>query len=183
MTSIQTLSFKLLYTNYYRKSYLFAKSYVHDEMVAEDIVSDVLIKLWEKIKEDHIEHFEGLLIAMIKNKSLDYLKHQYVKLEAFSSISAIYKRDLDIRVSTLEACDPDELLSSEIQVIISQTLASLPEQTREIFELSRYFNKSNKEIAKHLNISIKTIEYHITKALKLLRTNLRDYLPFIILYI
>jgi RNA polymerase sigma-70 factor (ECF subfamily) len=34
---------------------------VHDEMVAEDIVSDVLIKLWEILKERPIDSFEGML--------------------------------------------------------------------------------------------------------------------------
>ena len=55
------MDFNSIYTTYYRKAFLFTKSYVHDEMVAEDIVSDVLIKLWEILKERPIDSFEGML--------------------------------------------------------------------------------------------------------------------------
>ncbi|WP_270616695.1 sigma-70 family RNA polymerase sigma factor, partial [Parabacteroides distasonis] len=67
--------------------------------------------------------------------------------------------------------------SHEIQTIIHNTLQSLPEQTRRIFEMSRFENKTVKEIAEETNITAKGVEYHITKALKVLRINLKDYLP------
>lgn len=101
-----------------------------------------------------------------------------IKADAFQEIKDIHQRELNIRISTLEACNPDELLSTEIQEIVTKTLSLLPEQSRLIFELSRYSNKTNKEIAEELNVSIKTVEYHITRTLKQLRTDLKDYLPF-----
>ena len=42
--------------------------------------------------------------------------------------------------------------------------------------MSRYENKSIKEIADALNISVKGVDYHISKALKALRVSLKDYL-------
>lgn len=63
--------------------------------------------------------------------------------------------------------------------IIHQTLAQLPEQTRKVFIMSRFYDKSNKEIAEKLGISVKGVEYHISKALKFLRVALKDYLPFL----
>ena len=86
-------------------------------------------------------------------------------------------RDLDYRITTLEACDPQEIFSSEITRIIQDTLQSLPDQTRRVFEMSRYESLSVKEIAEELSISPKSIEYHITKSLKALRIALKDYLP------
>ena len=171
-------NFNSLYSHYYKRSFLFTKSYVHDTMVAEDIVSDVLIKLWSILKENSMENFDGLLLTMLKNRSLDYLKHELIKADAFQEIKDIHQRELNIRISTLEACNPDELLSTEIQEIVTKTLSLLPEQSRLIFELSRYSNKTNKEIAEELNVSIKTVEYHITRTLKQHRTDLKDYLPF-----
>ena len=52
----------------------------------------------------------------------------------------------------------------------------MPEQSRDIFILSHYQNTPNKMIAEKLGISIKSVEFHITKALKILRTELKDYL-------
>ena len=51
----------------------------------------------------------------------------------------------------------------------------MPEKPRTIFMLSRYENKSYKEIAVLMNITPKGVDFHINKALKMLQTNLKDY--------
>ncbi len=156
---------------------MFVKSYVRDDMVAEDIVSEALISLWETAKKETIEHPLSLLLIILKNGALNYLKHQDVRQSAMESISSKMVRDLNYRITTLQACDPEEIFSSEITRIIQDTLEALPEQTRRVFEMSRYEYRSVKEIAKELSISSKSVEYHITKSLKVLRIALKEYLP------
>ena len=179
MSHSEIHSFNALYTRYYKKAFLFTKSFVHDESVAEDIVSESLIKLWENQKEENTDHTDALLLTILKNKSLDHLKHEAIKAEAIHSMSNLNQRELEIRISTLQACDPEEIFSEEVKKIIADTLATLPEQTRRIFVMSRFQNKSNKEIAEELGITVKGVEYHITKALKPLRISLKDYLPIL----
>jgi len=177
-------SFNAVYTAYYRKSFLFVKSYVHDELVAEDIVSESLIKLWERMKSQPIEHVQPFLFAILKNSALDQLKHEAVERKAFKSLHEHFSRELEIRISVLQSCDPNEIFSSEIQQIIQATLATLPEKSRKIFEMSRYQNKTNKEIAEVFNITVKGVDYHIALTIKALRVSLKDYLPlFICLFI
>ena len=177
-------SFNEIYTSYYKKSFFFAKSYVHDDLAAEDIASESLIKLWEKLKTEKIDYIEPLLLTILKNKALDYLKHEEVKRTAFESMVDWHQQELSIRISTLESCDPNEIFSDEVESIIRETLKLIPEQTQRIFLLSRFENKSNKEIAELMGISVKgvalyraTPTYHISKALKALRITLKDYLP------
>lgn len=177
MSNAIVSSFNEIYTSYYKKSFFFAKSYVHDDLAAEDIASDSLIKLWEKLKTEKIDYIEPLLLTILKNKALNYLKHEEVKRTAFESMADWHQQELSIRISTLESCDPNEIFSDEVESIIRETLKLLPEQTRQIFLLSRFENKSNKEIAEQMGISIKGVEYHISKALKALRITLKDYLP------
>ena len=177
MIGTEIHNFNTLYTKFYRKSFLFTKSYVHDECIAEDIVSDVLIKLWEILKEKEIEHIEALLLTTLKNKSLDHLKHEAVKTEALRTLTDMRQRELDIRISTFE-----DIFSTEVQQIVTATLALLPEQSRRVFEMSRFENKTNKEIAEELQLTVKGVEYHTTKALKPLRENLKDYLPLFYFY-
>lgn len=177
MSNAIVSSFNEIYTSYYKKSFFFAKSYVHDDLAAEDIASDSLIKLWEKLKTEKIDYIEPLLLTILKNKALDYLKHEEVKRTAFESMADWHQQELSIRISTLESCDPNEIFSDEVESIIRETLKLLPEQTRQIFLLSQFENKSNKEIAEQMGISIKGVEYHISKALKALRITLKDYLP------
>lgn len=177
MSNVIVNSFNEIYTSYYKKSFFFAKSYVHDDLAAEDIASESLIKLWEKLKTEQIDYIDPLLLTILKNKALDYLKHEEVKRTAFESMADWHQQELSIRISTLESCDPNEIFSEEVESIIRETLKLLPEQTRQIFLLSRFENKSNKEIAEQMGISIKGVEYHISKALKALRITLKDYLP------
>ena len=171
------IEFEDLYKRFYRKSFLFTMSYVHNEMVAEDITSEVLIKLWAELRRGGINNPDAFLLTLLKNKALDYLKHEMIKEEVFSKIKTAHQEELDMRISMLESCDPEEVFTTEIQQIIRTTLAAFPEQTRLIFEMSRFDNKSNKEIAEELGLSVKSIEYHIAKVLKSLRISLKDYLP------
>lgn len=97
-------------------------------------------------------------------------------MKAEEVINTHKQRELDLRISTLEACEPATIFDTEIQRIVYKTLEQLPEQSRHIFILSRYHNTPNKKIAEQLGISIKSVEFHITKALKLLRLELKDYL-------
>lgn len=170
-------SFNGIYARYYRKSFLFVKSYTHDEVVAEDIASEALIKLWQWLQENTVETVGPILLSILRNKTLDYLRHESVKLQAMNRISEMQSEELSLRLSSLEECNPNEIFSKEITDIVENTLQSLPRQTANIFRLSRFKNKSNREIATELNISVKDVEYHITKSLKVFRVALKDYLP------
>ncbi len=172
-----TKSFAEIYNTYYKKAFRFVKSYIHDEAAAEDIASEALIKLWEQIKAKEIDYVAPLLLAILKNKSLDYLKHEEVKRNALEEIADWYSYERSVRISSLEACNPDDIFSNDVERIVHEVLEQLPEQTRKIFVMSRFDNLTNNEISEKMNVSTKSVEYHITKALKVLRVALKDYLP------
>lgn len=169
-------SFNTLYHSYYKNAFLFVKSYVHDFVAAEDIASESLILLWKILKQEQPRSVKALLLTILKNKSLNWLKHQSIKFEAGSYMQNMYTQELNIRISTLEICNPETIFTTEVNEIVQRTLITLPEQTRKIFEMSRFENKSNKEIAEIFNITVKGVDYHIAKALKSLRISLKDYL-------
>ena len=177
------IDFNAIYTKNYHRSFLCVKSYVQDEMAAEDIVAESLIKFWELTRQSTEEMTEALLLTILKNKSLDYLRTQACHAEALEKWSEAQNRELNLRITSLDACDPQEIFSQEIMAIFHQTLASLPPQTQQIFRLSRVENKSVKEIAELMQLSPKSVEYHITKALKEMRIALKDYLPFLLFLI
>jgi RNA polymerase sigma-70 factor (ECF subfamily) len=183
MDSSKSSGFKKFYTTYYNKCFLFAKSYVHDDWVAEDIASESLIKLWEIWQLKEIEHPRSLLLTILKNKALDHLNHESIRKNAILSLSEDGKRELEIRISTLKACEPGKIFANDIQQIIESTLSSLPRQTREIFFMHRFRNLSKKEISEAQGISIKGVDYHLFKTLKHLRANLADYFPLLFLFL
>lgn len=110
MSKMPGNSFNDIYTSYYKKSFL-CQSYVHNDLAAEDIASEALIKLWEKLKAEPVEekYILPLLLTILKNKALDYLKHEEVKRSAFEVMADWQQQELSIRMSALEACNPDEI--------------------------------------------------------------------------
>ena len=177
MQNIFSIKLSELYDSYFQKSYLFAMSYVHNKQAAEDIASDSIIKLFESVKDKKVENIKAFLLTILKISSLDYLRKQAIRDRTHDIVLNNQTRELDFRISTLEECDPTLLFSKEIQEIIDASLESVSSQSKRIFEMSRYEQLSNKDIAAKMNLSVKSIEYHITKVLSLLRTNLKDYLP------
>ena len=179
MSDIVIDSFSKVYISYYQKSFRFAKSYVLDNLVAEDIASESLIKLWDVMKTKSLAQDDVLpyLLTILKNKSLDYLKHQDVERKAFDKITDWQQVDLDLRINSLETFEVDSIYIKEMFSIVKESLKSLPDSTQRVFKLSRFQNKSNKEIAAAMGITEKGVEFHITKTLKVLRVALKDYLP------
>jgi RNA polymerase sigma-70 factor (ECF subfamily) len=169
--------FNKLYADYRLRFRYFAQTYVRDKDVAEDITSEAFIAYWENrnnIADD--ANIPAYILTTIKNKCLNHLEHDKVKLTTLNKIQEHASWELNMRVATLEACDPEGLFSGDVQDIVKKTLKSMPQKTYEVFILSRHKNKSNKEIANMLGISVKGVEFHITKALNLLRKNLKDYI-------
>lgn len=179
MSHKERISFNEIYTSYFTKSFLYVKSYIHDDMAAEDITIESLIKLWEQLKKSNIHPMDSYLFVMLKNRSLDYLKHQALKHQVHETILKKLNRELEIRLTSLESSDPNEIFSNEVQKILNDTLDLLPERTKEIFIMSRFGNKSHKEIAKMYNISVKGVDYHIMQSVSKLRMALKDYLPLV----
>ncbi|MFT3738117.1 MAG: RNA polymerase sigma-70 factor [Breznakibacter sp.] len=168
--------FNAVYAEYYPKSYAFVKSYVHDAMATEDIVSDTLVRLWERMGIETIDPIAPFLFTMLKNKCLDYLKHQSIRQDVHQDLKCTLERELQVRILSLESTDPLEIFSHEIQHIVDETLQALPSKTRDVFVMSRYGNKPHKEIAEKQGISVKGVDYHISLSVKALRSALKDYL-------
>ncbi len=160
----------------------FAYSYLRDKEEAEDVLMESMIALWENRERwEQNSNLHALLLTIIKNKSLNILEHRQIRMRAEEDINSHGQRELDLRISTLKACEPDQIFNAEIQHIVHKVLEDMPAQSRQIFILSRYQNLPNKQIAEQLNISLKTVEAHITKALRVLRLELKDYLASILL--
>ena len=75
--------------------------------------------------------------------------------------------------------DPDFYIVEELTRNIENALSRLPETYREAFEMNRFQSMTYNEIAEKLNVSSKTVDYRIQQALKLLRVELKDYLPLL----
>jgi len=88
--------------------------------------------------------------------------------------------DGDVLSESLSRIGENYLEFNELKEKIDLAIKNLPEHCRVVFEMSRFEDLKNREIEEKLGISQKTVEAHLTKALKILRNDLKDYLPVII---
>lgn len=176
-------SFEQLFYEYYHKFVKFAGSYLEDVAAAEDIVMDSFVYYWENRKNlPDISNLPAYLLTVVKHKCLNVLRAKRVDVKARENIRDYQVQLLDTSITLLEACNPQELFSSEVTEMIEVAVQNLPERTKDIFVRNRFQNQSYKEIAEELNLSVKTIEKEMTKALKMLRISLKDYIPALAIF-
>ncbi|MCS4226620.1 RNA polymerase sigma-70 factor [Sphingobacterium sp. BIGb0165] len=169
-------NFDQLFKAYHYRSFLFAKSFVHIDVVAEDITADALMITWIRMQEENLLSPKSFLLRVIRNKALDYLKHQRIHRQLIESLDNWDEWEQQLRIDNSNEVNDGQIFLKEIKQITQQTLDTMPMKTREVFELSRLSYVSGKEIAQQLGISLKGVEYHITKALKVLTVNLKEYM-------
>lgn len=174
-------SFEKVYRYYYSRLNYFAKQYVFDSEIAKNIVQDVFTELWVKrnvLQEE--TNLNAWLFTVTKNKSLKIISHLKSQKNYSNYINS---RQLVINYSALSDFDTSNFVFEELQSQIDEALDKLSPVCRKVFEMSRFEDLKNKQIAEELNLSIKTVEAHISKALRSLKSALKDYLPlFYILF-
>lgn len=172
------LSFGFVFHIYYPRLYPFALHYLNDEDTAKDVVQDVFSAIWEdREKLAEVKNLSSWLYTLTKNHCLKKIDQLKVKQRHSDFLKY---RQLHIIGLSLNELDTSPVIFDEMTRIVDRTLEKLSPQSRRIFELSRYGDKKNAEIASELNISVKTVEAGITRALKELRKALRHYLPLFI---
>lgn len=172
-----------LFREYYVALCSYARRYVGRKDIAEEIVSDTFLKIWETRKSLQINSsVKAYLFQAVCNNSLSYLrklKKDLVLDEYFMETASE-----NIGFSTLaEEMDEQSLAMENTNAKIIEAINQLPEQQQKVFRLKRFEGKKNKEVAEMLGLSVKTVEMHLSKATLNLRVKLKDYLPPFLIFL
>lgn len=155
----------------------FTMSYVGSLPDAENIASESLFVLWQKMQGGETVNAPlPFVFCVARNKALNLLRSRYMLGKVNGELSDEGLGEIQSRIAALDSCDPHALYSSDVQSILKDTLSKMGEKTRRIFIMSRFSGKSNREIARSFGMSEKAVEYHITRAIRAVRTSLKDYL-------
>lgn len=154
-------AFEILFRLYYEPLVKYCNKYLDDIDLAKGFTQQIFVNIWEKRHSLQIQQPAPFLYKSVKNKCLNYFRHQEVKLnfqkkEELNEIS--YEHEFD---------ESDDHL-----IQIYNSIDRLPSQCKRIFIMSRMHGLTHKEIAEELNLAVKTVKNQIGKALIHLKEDL-----------
>lgn len=167
---------ELLFSIYFPRLNDFARNVIRDNVLSQDIVQEIFVKVWEKRTEIESINLEAFLFRLVRNRCIDYIKHLKVVNNRMQEIQLSSKYEELYRIDFV-GNEPYVLIEQELKLKIENTIQHLPERCREVFILSRMKGLKNKEIAEMLNINIKNVERHLSRAMQSFRENFSNEIP------
>ncbi|WP_109829966.1 RNA polymerase sigma-70 factor [Reichenbachiella versicolor] len=158
-------AFESLFRMFYPDLCRFCVRYVRDEIIAEEIVQEVYINIWDRRFLIEINtSVKAYLYTAVKNRSFNYLKLQLPKEQNKVELEHIAYMEVD--------GEDDDQVKKELYRQINLAIDRLPNKCKIIFSLSKNSGMTYKEIAEELDISVKTVENQVGHALRKLRAEL-----------
>lgn len=144
----------------------FATGIVHSKEIAEEIVSDVFISIWnDRTKLNAIDDLQLYIFVAVKNNSIS-------KVKQLNKRTTVSIDEIDVEMDSLYQNPEEQLLSKESLGRLETAINHLPQRARLIFKLAKEDRMRYKDIAVLLNISVKTVDNQLAIALKKLTTTL-----------
>lgn len=155
---MNTEQYEALFHKMRDKLYRYAFRFVKDGEVAEDVVQDVMYKLWQKREEaEEIENLEAWLMVLTRNRSLDLLrkvKDNHVSMDEAYTVSD-------------QAPVPDKILeTADLMTLLQQCLNQLPEKQRNIFHLREIEQMTYEEISQMTGYNLDDVKVSLFRARK-----------------
>ena len=149
--------FRNLFIDYYPSLISFALYYVGDKTIAEDLVQEVFVKLWEtRERWSAVDDFSAYVYQMVRFKCFNYLRAEKIRNEATRS----FTEEIDIT-------EINNYIAEETFRLVMNSMEDLP-ACRTVFSLTLE-GYSAKEIAEKLDIAVETVKKQKQIARKILK--------------
>ena len=160
-------AFHIVFERYRQPMWSFAMTVVKVPEIAEDVVQESFIKLWE-VRETlaNVDKPKDFIFILVRNRALDALRRM-----------AHQEKEREKLWQHLKAQCPNYsgyyLEAEQAEDILKGIIEKLPAQQQKAFKMSRDLNLSHQDIADELKISKNTVKKHISIALKTCREQLK----------
>jgi RNA polymerase sigma-70 factor (ECF subfamily) len=153
-------SFTEFFDYYFMRLNHFAHTIVKSELLAEEIVLDVFLKIWEQRGTlDTIINIETYLFISVRNRSINALKKE-------QKFHFDLLEDSHVQLAEYKPTADRLLVEYEMFDALNRAVALLPTKCKIIFKLIREDGLNRNEAAEVLNISVKTIDNQVAIAVK-----------------
>jgi len=155
-------AFLMLYEKYHAPLYRHALKFVKSSALAEDVVQDTFLKVWENRQTLRADlSFVGYINTVSRNQVLNTLKR--------ASHETVLKKGILYAADRSRNSTEDAFLDAEYEKMVNKAIEQLPSQRRLVFRMCRLEGKTYDEVAQKLGISKNTVKEHMVSALKSLR--------------
>lgn len=176
---MDNVTYEQLFRDNYPALVNYASRILNNRSLAEEVVQNVFLKLWQKKENINISVSSvAYLYKSVFNASLNQKEHNEVIKKYIESSSIDIYFDYIVQSPSVEL----DIHSREIENAVIKASNKLPKRTKEVFFLSRMDGLKNKEIAQKMGITVKTVENQINIASKILKKEL-DWLLLLIILI
>lgn len=164
------LSFSKLFNRYYAPLCSYAATFLKYSEVAEEVVQESFIKIWENRVNIRIEmSMRAYLYRTVHNNCISYIRGEIVNRKQSSEIREEILKHATIVTNELSDETLDMIICDELEIFLQKVIDNLPGQCNKIFNLSRHGRLSNKEIADIMGISVNTVKTQLSRAFCKLR--------------
>lgn len=161
-------AFSVLFFKYLPVLQIFATKFTKSDDAAEEIIQDSFLRVWlNRDKLAEVDNVKAYLYKYVSNECLSYLRK---KLKEDRVIDAFIAKQQNSYNNTVETIN-----LNEVTKIIATAVEKLPDQRKNIYQLSRRDGKTIPEIAEILNISPNTVKNALVIALKSIRIHLDQH--------
>ena len=161
-------AFRVVFDHYRDAIYSFALKVVQHEVIAEEIVQDVFVKIWlNRTGLASIRNFADFLFIITRNHTFNSLR----RLARERKLTVVNTDQLPAEAISAEAV----VLQRDYDRVLQQAIARLPPKQQLVFTLSRLHGLSREEIATQMNISVETVKAHMKQAIRAIRLYFKNY--------
>ncbi|MDR6786592.1 RNA polymerase sigma-70 factor [Pedobacter africanus] len=164
-------SFEAIYYALFPKLIRFCQYYVTQQEIAEEIVSDIFVKVWQNRKHNgQVQKPDTYLFIAVKNQSLKHLKKA-------GTMKLVELGDAEEQHFTAGVSPEKELERKELHLELERAVDQLPAQAKMVFRLIKENDLKYKEVAELLDISPRTVQTQLFRAIAKLRVTLQTHAP------
>jgi RNA polymerase sigma factor (sigma-70 family) len=172
---LEEQKYRFLIQQYKNKIYTFSLYMLKNQMDADDVTQEVLIRIWKNMDKFNMAAAKTWILKTTNNLCIDYLRKRSVAIKREQEIDEIFEETY----STGNVKDNPYLITHFKLVAseVKEAIKTLPENLRAIFILYEIEGLKYKEISKALDLPLSSVKVYLLRARRKLQEELKNYEP------
>ena len=164
-------AYKRLFDQYYSSLVMFARSFLKNDVLVEDVVQDVIYDFWmQRQSLSKVISIKAWLYAAVRNRCLNDLEHDKVVRKYLDKVKLVDDEFI-----------LQQMIEEEVYLSLKNSIDALPGKIKEVYKLI-LVGKNNKEIAFLLNLSEDAVKSYRKRGKQILKISLGNLWTLVVFY-